>query len=437
MAGHVHIVGGGLAGLSAAVELAGSGVRVSVYEAGPACGGRARSYYDRQLDCRIDNGNHLLLSANDAVFRYLGLIGAERSLVGPGRPIFPFVDLGDRSRWTLDLSRGRLPFWLLSRRRRVPGMRLGEIRSLTRLMQAGADQTVSDCLLPGMLSARLLAPFAVSALNTPCETGSAALLGAVIRDSLAKGGQACIPCFPAVGLSESFVDPALDHLALLKAEIRTGCRVSGIEVTGGRIASLRLPEGAVPVGPDDAVIMAAPAPVAADLLSDAVPGLPVPDAFESILNVHFRLPQAPVALGTLAQARFIGVVGGISEWVFVKGDILSVTVSAANRYADRGNDDLAARIWDEVRAAIDPALAHPLPADMPPMRVVRERRATFAATPAQERLRPGTRTVLDNLFLAGDWTATGLPATIEGAIRSGAAAVRAFRARDMAGMPAG
>ncbi|GBQ79771.1 phytoene desaturase [Gluconacetobacter johannae DSM 13595] len=429
MTGHVHIVGGGLAGLSAAVELAGSGVRITVYEAGPACGGRARSYEDRHLGCRIDNGNHLLLSANDAVFRYLGLIGAERSLTGPGRPIFPFVDLGDRSRWTLDLSRGRVPFWLLSKRRRVPGMRLSEIRGLTRLTQAGPDETVADCLSPGMLATRLLAPFAVSALNTPCDTGSAALLGAVIRESLAKGGRACIPCFPEVGLSESFVDPALAHLSLLKAEVETGCRVAAVEVADGRVTGLRLPGRLVPVGPDDTVILAVPAPVAAGLLAGKVPGFTAPDAFESILNVHFRMPVPPLALGALGQARFIGIVGGIGEWVFVKGDVLSVTVSAANRYADRDPDALAATIWDEVRIALDPALAGPLPVAMPPVRVVREKRATFAATPAQERLRPGCETALGNLLLAGDWTATGLPATIEGAMRSGATAIRVLRAR--------
>ncbi|MBB2206247.1 hydroxysqualene dehydroxylase HpnE [Gluconacetobacter takamatsuzukensis] len=428
MAGHVHIVGGGLGGLSAAVELAGSGGRLTVYEAGPACGGRARSYHDRHLGCRIDNGNHLLLSANDAVFRYLGLIGAEKTLVGPDRPIFPFVDLGDRSRWTLDLSRGLIPFWLLSRHRRVPGMRLSEIRSLTRLMQATPEQTVAECLLPGMLSTRLLEPFAVSALNTLCDSGSAALLGAVIRESLAKGGRACLPRFPAIGLSESFVDPALEHLALMKAEVRTGCRVSAVMAADGRVTGLRLPEGEVALDADDILIVAVMAPVAADLLGGVVPGLVVPDAFESIVNVHFRLDPAPVALGALERARFIGVVGGVSEWVFVKEDILSVTVSAANRYADRDNDELAAVIWNEVRAAVGPALAHPLPVDMPPMRMVRERRATFAATPAQERLRPPARTPLDNLILAGDWTATGLPATIEGAIRSGVTAARAARA---------
>ncbi|GAN86066.1 hydroxysqualene dehydroxylase HpnE [Komagataeibacter intermedius] len=429
MPGHVHIVGGGLAGLSAAVELAGGSERVSVYEAGPACGGRARSYLDRQLGCRIDNGNHLLLSGNPAVYRYLGLIGAQDTLVGPKRPVFPFVDLADRLRWTLDLSRGRVPLWVLSKRRRVPGMRLAELRGLLALMEATPDMVVSDCLQPGSLARRLLEPFAISVLNTMPDTGSAALLGAVVKESLARGGRNCLPRFPAVGLSESFVDPALDHLSVLKAEVRTGSRVSAVEMADGGVAALHVGDERIALGPNDTVIMAVPAPVAASLLAGDLPGFSAPDEFESILNVHFLLPDAPVLTGGLAQARFIGVVGGISEWVFVKDRILSVTVSAANRYATRDLDELAAIIWNEVRAAIDPAATAPLPVAMPPLRIVREKRATFAATVQQDRLRPATRTMAPNLLLAGDWTATGLPATIEGAIRSGAAAAQAVHAR--------
>ncbi|OAG77341.1 Phytoene desaturase [Acetobacter malorum] len=137
MASCVHIIGGGVAGLAAAVEVAGSGRRVIVHEAGRACGGRARSYEDKQLGCRIDNGNHLLLSANKTVFRYLAMTGGTDTLTGPGIPIFPFVDLAEGARWTLDLSRGRMPWWVFQPHRRVPDMRVVELRSLQKLMQAG------------------------------------------------------------------------------------------------------------------------------------------------------------------------------------------------------------------------------------------------------------------------------------------------------------
>jgi len=420
----VHVIGGGVAGLSAAVELAAR-AEVTVYESGPACGGRARSYRDKTLGCRIDNGNHLLLSANDAVFRYLGLIGAEKSLTGPGVPDFPFFDLERSLAWTLKLSRGRVPFWVLPGAARVPGMRVSELASLAKLLRAGEDAVVSDCLVPGELSRRLLAPFSVSALNTPCETGSAWLLGNVVRQSLARGGMACRPWFPAVGLSESLVDPALDHLALMKAVVRPKTRVSALEVEHGRVVALFARDERIAVGPEDKVIVAVPPHVAQGLLGPHVPGFEVPDAFEAIVNVHFRLEEPVRARGVLARTKLVGLVGGIAEWVFLKGDILSVTISAANRYLGRDMDDLAREVWGEVRRVVGPVVENVLP-DEVAHRVVVEKRATFAATPEQNRKRPSARIGIANLALAGDWTATGLPATLEGAVRSGVEAARAI-----------
>ena len=421
---HVHIIGGGLAGLSAAIELAAQ-ARVTVYEAGPACGGRARSFHDRSLGARIDNGNHLILSSNDLTFRYLDIIGARHTLTGPGLPIFPYYGLEDSLAWTLRLSKGKLPFWALPGGRRVPGMKLSELASLGRFLRAGDRTTVESCLSSGQLSRRLLIPFAISVLNTDIHTGSAKLLGNVIRKSLAKGGMACCPWFPAVGLSETLIDPAVAYLKRFHGNVRTGVRVSAIEQQNGRATALETGEGRIELGPEDQIILAVPGPVAQSLL----PGLTAPDAFESIANAHFRLPEKVQARGVVAQAGFVGLVGGISEWIFLKGDILSVTVSAANRYADRSNSELLATIWSEIRRALDPVLSQPLPVAIPPSRLVWEKRATFAATPEQNLLRPGARTDLVNLALAGDWTETGLPSTIEGSIQSGLQAVAALSFR--------
>ncbi|EHH68288.1 hydroxysqualene dehydroxylase HpnE [Gluconobacter morbifer] len=423
---HVHIIGGGLAGLSAAVELAAQ-ARVTLYEAGRACGGRARSFHDRALDTRIDNGNHLLLSANDLTFRYLDILGSRSTLRGPGIPIFPYYDLSTGEAWTLRLSKGRIPFWALPGGRRVPGMKIRELASMGRFLKAGEDTVVADCLQPGQLSRRLLEPFAISVLNTDLETGSAKLLGNVIRKSLAKGGMACCPWFPEEGLSESLIDPALAYLDRFHAHVRMGVRVSAIERKDGRAVALETTEGRVELGPEDSVILATPALVAQNLL----PEMTVPDAFESIANAHFRLPAPAQVRGMVAQAGFVGLVGGIAEWIFIKGDIISVTVSAANRYAGRENSELLATIWSEIRDALDPVLPAPLPAAMPPARLVWEKRATFAATPAQNRRRPPARTNTVNLALAGDWTDTGLPSTIEGAIQSGLVAVSALGFRSV------
>lgn len=408
----MHIVGAGLAGLAAAVSLAAAGRRVILYEAGPAAGGRCRSYFDRGLGQRIDNGNHLLLSGNGAVMAYLEQIGARQALRGPGVALFPFLDLASGERWALAPGQGRIPWWLLRRRTRVPGTRLRDYAALLSLRRVTGDVSVASLLGRGPLYRRLIEPVAIAALNTRPELGLARLLARVLAETLMLGGDACIPTVPRIGLSETFVDPALAWLRARGGALQAGRRVGGLRIEAERVTALETSDGAAALGREDAAVLAVPPWVAASLL----PGLRAPDQFETILNLHFVTTAEP------GRAGFIGLIGGTAEWVFVKAGIVSVTISAANHLADLPAPDLAARVWPDVRAALS------LPGPMPQVRVVKERRATFAATAEQERLRPGPRTGLANLVLAGDWTATGLPATIEGAIRSGRVAAEALLA---------
>ncbi len=402
---HVHVVGAGLAGLAAATALASRGVRVSVHEAGPAAGGRARSYPDRELGVVIDNGNHLLLSGNHAAMAYLARIGAHDPLTGPARPIFPFVELPSGRRWIVAPNTGAIPWWILAPSRRVPGARLGEYLALRRLLRARPGETVASLLAQGALTRRLLEPLAIAALNTMPAESEARLLGAVVEQTLARGGAACRPLVAREGLSESFVHPARTFLAAHGGALRTGARLAAIETAAGRATMLRFAGDDLPLGPGEAVVLAVPAGVAPTLL----PGITAPDAFEAIVNLHYRITaQLPGGAG------FIGIIGGTAEWLFARPQVLSVTISAANRVVDRDAEELARTVWSDVAAAAGLASA-PVPA----WRVVKERRATFAATAAQNARRPEPRTPLANLVLAGDWTATGLPATIEGAIRSG------------------
>ncbi|MGI4952206.1 MAG: hydroxysqualene dehydroxylase HpnE [Janthinobacterium lividum] len=404
---HVHVVGAGLAGLAAGLSLVEAGVRVTLHDAAPHAGGRCRSYHDPVLDCRIDNGNHLLLSGNRATFAFLDQVGARDSLVGPSRALFPFMDLGTGDRWTLRPNRGPVPWWLLLPGRRVPGMRLSDALPTLRLRKAAAHATVAGVLPPSALYHRLFEPLAIAALNTMPDVGSARLLGAIVQETLAAGGGACIPAVPRHGLSESFIDPALAWLQARGAGLQLGSRIGALATGNGRVTGL----GNQALGPDEGVVLAVPAPVAGTLL----PGLSVPTQFEAILNVHFKVDAVPHQ-GDLHEAGFMGLVGSIAEWVFVKPGIVSTTTSAGNRFLAMDTEAFAQQVWADVQRALQ------LPATMPPHRVVKEKRATFAATPAQEALRPPTRTSFTNLALAGDWTATGLPATIEGAIRSGRAA---------------
>jgi hydroxysqualene dehydroxylase len=411
----VHVIGAGLAGLSAALSLTAKGRAVVVHEAGPAAGGRCRSYHDKELGLRVDNGNHLLLSGNRAAKAYIREIGAEGAFQALSQAIFPFMDLKTGDRWTLRPNKGRIPWWVFVADRRVPETRLSDYLGMARIARIRDDTPVADSMRRGRLYWRLLEPIAVAALNTPSQEGLARLLAAVMRQTLLRGGRACQPMLPKEGLSEALIDPAISTLQARGAEVRLNSRIAELTIEGGRITALRGPDRSIQLGPDDAVVLAVPPWVATDLL----PGLVAPQAFEAILNIHFLQVADPS--GPLGEAGFIGLTSATAEWVFMKPGHVSVTISAANNLVDDSGRSIASRVWPNV---VDALGLHPSAKEtMPPYRVVKEKRATFAASAQQKVRRPQARTGLaTNLALAGDWTDTGLPATIEGAIRSGRSA---------------
>jgi squalene-associated FAD-dependent desaturase len=403
------VIGGGVAGLAAATALAQRGAQVELFEAGPQAGGRCRSYFDPGLGQVIDNGNHLVLSGNHAVHAYLQRIGAVGALAGPDKAVFDFVELASGLRWRLKLDNGPIPAWIFSKSRRVPGTRAKDYAAYAPLLWAKKNAIVGAVVKDrGALWRRLMQPFLLAALNTEPENASAALAGAVMRESLAKGGGACRPRIADPNLAAAFVEPALAYLESRGARVHPGQRLRRFTIAGTGVRALEFADATIPTGMKDAVVLAVNAPVAQDLL----PGLTAPNEFRAIVNAHFRIAPPP------DTPAILGVIGGTAEWIFSFEDRISVTISGADAVVEEEREVLATRIWADVAGALK------LDAPMPPWQIVKEKRATFAATPAQDALRPGPRTATRNLFLAGDWTQTGLPATLEGAIRSGDAAAR-------------
>ncbi|OHC76152.1 MAG: hypothetical protein A3G18_06570 [Rhodospirillales bacterium RIFCSPLOWO2_12_FULL_58_28] len=391
---HVHVIGAGLAGLSCAVRLVAAGRRVTVYESAGHAGGRCRSYRDSRLERRIDNGNHLLLSGNRSAFAYLSEIGSADSLVAPDGDGFPFLDLQDGRRWTVPVGLRCLL--------KVPGGRWRDYLGGFGLYQAGGEATVA-----GLLDRRapvyrnFWEPLAMGILNISAEEGAAHLMGAVLKEIIGQGLAACRPRIVREGLSESFVDPAL---ARLKDRLLFNRRLRSLEFAADKVSALNFGDEKSALAEGESVVLAVPPTVAGAL----VPGLTVPGDSRAIVNGHFRLDSGREGVSML------GMVGGVGQWLFVRGDIASVTVSAAAGLVDETEEDIARSLWAEVAVALGLGEA-----PLPPYRIVKEKRATFAQTPEQIKLRPGAVTAWKNLYLAGDWTDTGLPATIEGAVRSG------------------
>jgi hydroxysqualene dehydroxylase len=401
------VIGAGISGLAAATQLAARGVAVTLYEAAGHAGGRCRSYYDATLDQVIDNGNHLVLSGNGAIARYLERIGARGVLAGPRRAVLPFVDVKSDLRWVLRLNGGPIPWWLFSKNRRVPGTKPADYAPYARMMFATRKETIADVApIKGMVWERLMRPFLLAVLNTEPEAGSAQLAGQVMRETLTRGGRACRPRIATPTLAAAFIDPALAFLEKRGAKIEMGKRLRALVTDTHKVLALEFPDATVPVGPRDMVVLAVPPWVASDL----VPDLTVPTEFRAIVNAHFR--HSPPK-GT---PPILGVVNGTAEWIFSFEDRISITVSGAEAIVDRDREELARLFWQDICQALR------IDAEMPRWQVVKEKRATFAATPEQDVKRPPTKTGWRNLMLAGDWIDNGLPATLEGSVRSGDAA---------------
>jgi squalene-associated FAD-dependent desaturase len=378
---------------------------VHVHEATQQAGGRCRSYFDSATNLVIDNGNHLLLSANHHALAYARSIGSESGLVGPDRAQFPFVDLTTGQRWQLDLGNGRLPLWMFDASRRVPDTSLRDYLALAPLIWAQQGKRINEVIrCDGTLYQRLVQPLLLAALNLDPPEGSAGLAGAIVRETLLAGGDACRPLIARDGLSAVLIEPAIKCLEGRGASVRLGRELRELVLAGDRVTALNFGEGnTIALGPEDAAVLAVPPRSAASV----VPGLTTPTKFRAIVNAHFRIDPPRDA------PPILGIVGGLVEWLFAFPQRLSITISNGDRLVDQPREELAQAIWRDVCKAAG------ISGELPSWQIVRERRATFEATPEQNAMRPGPVTPWKNLFLAGDWTATGLPATIEGAVRSG------------------
>ena len=197
----------------------------------------------------------------------------------------------------------------------------------------------------------------------------------ILRETLARGGRACHPLVAANGLSRAFVDPALKFLRRNGAQVRFERRLRAFDFAGDRVAALEFEHDSIALGPQDMVVLAAPAHIAATL----APDISTPLTFNAILNAHFNI--APPA----NTPPILGVVNAKVQWLFAYPDRLSVTVSDANRMMDAPREQLAADIWREVAGLTG------LSDDLPSWRVIKERRATFAASPEEDARRPADR----------------------------------------------
>lgn len=427
--GTVAVIGAGYAGMAAAAELAAGGIPVTVFEASGVLGGRARAVSLGHAEpTTVDNGQHLLIGAYRETLRLMRQVGAdpERLLLrSPLALVYP----GE-----LSLQAPRLPAplhlaaALLCARGLNFGEKLAAIRFMRRLKKSRfrvrQDSTVSALLdlyeQPARLRKFLWEPLCVAAMNTPADTASAEIFVNVLRDSLGGGNHASDLLLPRVDLGALFPDAAARFVLQHGGRVLRGEAIRRIEhaaADGGFVLYSAGSEHRY------AQLIMAVAPYHLAPLIDRLPGL------DELRRQVARLSWEPIVTCYLAYppptrlARpMLGHAGGLMQWLFDRGQLggppglFAAVISARGRHQALSNEQLAAKIHGEI-AGFTPGLPAPLWSQ-----VINEKRATFACLPGLSR--PGTRTALPGLFLAGDYVASDYPATLESAVRSGVIAAK-------------
>ncbi|MGD9870472.1 MAG: hydroxysqualene dehydroxylase HpnE [Thauera sp.] len=430
----VAIIGAGYAGLACAVELARAGVHVTVFERSHTMGGRARVVH-KDHHWRVDNGQHILIGAYSELTRLLRLTGVSPKQLAhlpltlhvPGRLHLKAASLPAPFHLAVGLLRAKGLSWAdriamlrLMRWLKRHGFRLPDPAVTVAALLAETRQTPTLCQL-------IWEPLCVAALNTPVAEASAQVFANVLRDSLAAGAAASELLLPRTDLSELFPVPAARYIGVRRGKLRTGNAIEAIEpVAGGyRLegdpGSQPWPHVVVATAPYHAGTLLASAGGCQRLVAqiDALEHEPIVSVYLA-LGRGQKLPEPMVGLVS-------GSTAGPAQWVLDRGQLggpeglLSCVISAHGPHEALARDELVLA----VHAQLERQLGRRLPAPEW-SQVIVEKRATFACRPGI--FRPGIRTPLPGLWLAGDYLDSDYPATLESAVRSGVACATAILA---------
>ena len=431
------VVGAGFAGLSAAVRLTRRGARVLVLESRARLGGRATAFPDRDTGDSVDNGQHVLLGCYTETLDFLRAIDAIGNVrIQPQLAVTMIDGAGRRSRLVcpslpapLHLLAGVLEWDALSWADKLSALRMAAPLNLARrelrggtAIAASPGETVDGWLVRNGQTARLREmlwhPLALAALNQPADQAAAPLFARVLAEMFGNDPRSAAIVLPARPLHLMYAEPARAYIEQHGGVVRTGATAT-VVIEGDVVRSV--------TGGGDRWI--APAVIS------SVPWFALPELFEAeppalaaTLAASRRMAASPIVTVNVWFDRpvldqpFVGLPGRAMQWVFDKGSHLSLVSSGASPLVDMTNDALIATAHAELLEALPDVRS----ARLVRATVVREPRATFSLAPGQPP-RPKTATAVKGFFLAGDWIDTGLPATIESAVRSGHRAAEMIR----------
>ena len=416
---NIAVIGGGYAGMAAAVALAGQGISVTVFESAKQLGGRARGVLHEHT--QLDNGQHILLGCYKETLKLIELVGGK---IGQDFLHLP-LQLDLHGHFSLKAPRIPAPLHLLVALLNAKGLtwneRISAIRFMSRLRRMNfkldRDMTVTELLARHYQSANLVTklwePLCIAALNTPLQIASAQVLLNVLKDALSQTRSDSDMLIPRIDFTALFPNRAASYVKKRGGHVLTSCGVesllpleNGFEITTRR-GSLYFSHVVCAASPASAVKLLKPIAE----LSCVVQQIETLQ-YQPIYTLYLQYPKY-----VKLPHAMLGLYRRYSQWLFDKGQIaghhglLASVISAEGMHQHLSQDELAQKVIAE--------LAEEFSISDTPLwfRVIAEKRATFACTPSLQR--PDQKTPMPRLFLAGDYTKSDYPATLESAVQSG------------------
>ena len=407
MLGRIYIIGAGITGLSSACYATNRTKKITIFESSNHPGGRCRSYFDKSLNLEIDNGNHMILSANKNFINFCNLIGSNNEFTSV-KSNFYFYNYLSKKFWSINLNKGLVPWWIFNKSTRIPDTNLKDYFSILNFFLVSDKKTVSDLVnKSNKLYKSFWEPLTLGILNTPPDDASAKLLWNVLKESFLKGSDFCKIFQPKTNWNISLINPAMNFLKKNDVNVEFNSLVKDFEIKNSRIKKIIMQGKEVSLHNNDKVIITVPP----KNFSKIFPQLNIPDQFNTILNIHFKLLPKKIKN---KKSNIFGLIDSLTQWIFIKKDHISVTISYANSLNNKNPDDIIKKVWSEVKECLKISEVN-----VPEYKILKEKMATYSQSPSNWIKVQKIKNLPENLILSGDWTEKNLPSTIESSILSG------------------
>jgi squalene-associated FAD-dependent desaturase len=411
------VIGGGIAGLTSAAYLANKDYHVTLLESAPKLGGRAYSFKDHHLNDDIDNGQHILMGCYADTLKFINLIGAKDNFIYQNSIQVNFLKAG-KSAIKLKAFGNFYPINLLVALLRFKAVtfqeRLSTIRfmiklpfvSYKKLKNVNVKEWLESEKQNESVVKSLWQIIAVGALNTSIEKASAMTFRDILLKIFFRGNFASTIIFPKYGLSQSYVNNAVDFIERKKGKVELSSNAEELVVKENKIVEIKTSHKSYT--DFDFVISAIPFYSLLKLLPENILDRDIDFEYSSILNIHIWLKKNPF------NESFYGLIDSPVHWIFNKDSHINLVISDANYLMEKSSEEIYEMCLRELKLFTIIAES-----DIQNYKVIKEKRATFIPTNKIINSRPSSRTKINNLFLAGDWIDTGLPSTLESAVKSG------------------